>query len=472
MASYRGIWRTCLWRCVCVCLLLATVSAEAATRIPVKVPSGSVVAKGAGAASRSGENIRIPGEPGVEYIPRTPSGTPGTPVKVIPTLDYSIPRTITQTKNLLKANVGNLLLSGTIAALVAGVDWIETDGMLMKKKYEPIPYDPQYTYWSLNFNANSKGATQAQACANAGLTAFKINQSGNSYTCTLYYPTPTAEWGTYNLNKIESGGCPSGAVWRDDLQACGKSQLVPLTDADLTAIDPYVNAASPEWIRSLMKDSCSGSPSPNACLDSLVAQSRLSGPAKVDGGTQTSTTTYTKPDGTTGTRSSEAKTSYSIVYGDNYFDYSKSVVTTNYEDGEKTGETTETENPDVTQEEPEEDEDKPTADPCADNCDGPKYEDLYKPTEDTKEKAIDSYASRVKNIPIINAATGFFNVSVSASCPVWQTSVDMDVYGRQFHSDLKFDQHCQPWFTDYRPFAIAVVLIIAALGAFWVATLD
>ena len=192
----------------------------------------------------------------------------------------------------------------------------------------------------------------------------------------------------------------------------------------------------------------------------------------MDGGTQTTTSMYTKPDGTTGSRQQTQQVTYNIKYGDTYYDYSKEIKTVNYEDGVKTGESTEFEDPNVTDEQPAEEDDQPSASPCAANCDGPAYADLYTPTTDTKESALDSYAARVRNIPIINAASNFFTVSVSASCPIWQANGSVDLLGKSFDYDLKFDYHCQPWFTNYRSFAMAVVLIIAALGAFWVATLD
>lgn len=474
MASYRGIWRACLWRCVCLCLLFSAVTTEAATRVPVPVPSSSEVVNGSGAASVSGDRVRIPGEPGVEYIPRTPNGTPRVPVKVIPTIDYSIPRTLkavgTRMRGGAAALVGSVLVGLALDQIGALID---EAGKPIRKHLDVPPGTIKGEYWK--FSGSGKYP------ANTGFTPESVcpgkitggSDSSGVYFCLL--PAPDSY--TVAVNKDI---CLGGIWYNPGTKVCDAAftpngYTSPFGESDFADFDAALSSkipgANPDWIKDLLRRACEGSPSPNACLDSLMDQSRITGPASVSGGTQTTTTTYTKPDGTTGTKTSEAKTTYNLTYGPNYFDYSKSVVTTNYQDGQKTDETTQTENPDATAEEPPEEE-KPTADPCTGTCDGPKYEDLYKPTDETKEDALDSYASRVSSIPIINAASGFFSVSVSASCPIWQTSVDFSVMGHQFNDDLRFDYHCQPWFTDYRPFAIAVVMIIAALGAFWVATLD
>lgn len=486
MASYRGIWRTCLWRCVCVCLLLSAVTSEAATRkivAPGKISSKAVIT--GGSASGTADSIAVTGAAlEGEYIA---ADTKNVPVRGIHGGVTSGYRTVaTGLKNGLKANLGSLLLQATVGAAVAGVGWVMTDGVLTKKTFAAPSNPPSSNYyWVVGTSDNPTHFNSAElAC----LSTFKNTsywafdhvqfQYDSSALCFAKGIAPNTIGTVYAQNNLTrfGSGCAAPAVWDSVSRSCQVYSSSPVADGDWDALDPWLAKQSAAWLTTMMREICGGSYgtlSPDQCFDSMkTASQNLTGPASVDGGTKTTNSTYTKPDGTTGTRSETQQTTYNITYGPNYWDYSTTTKTVNYEDGVKTGESTETDSSSPTEEQPSEEDEQTTASPCSSNCDGPKYEDLYKPTQDTKEKAIDSYASRVKNIPIINAAAGFFNVSVSASCPVWQTSVDMDVYGRQFHSDLKFDQHCQPWFTDYRPFAVAVVLIIAALGAFWVATLD
>ncbi|WP_147262369.1 hypothetical protein [Pseudomonas aeruginosa] len=308
------------------------------------------------------------------------------------------------------------------------------------------------------------GLTRQQACE------YEVTQSGNCVIringivgSSVIYANSCDPGVWFN---VSTGKCDS--LWKPD------EHIEPLTGPDYDGItDTLSGVTNPDWLKSLLEASCEGSLSPGRCYDELTSLAdQLKGPSSVKGPSSSTTSTYTRPDGTTGTTNTTTETNYTINCGPNYFDYSKTTTTTTSKDGEKPTTTTETESPEVTGEEPATEPESQTPSPCTTNCEGPAYEDQYKPTEETKESVIDNYLSRVEQAPIVNAATGFFDVSVSASCPTWQTPVDMSIMGASFHSELVFDHHCQPWFTGYRTAAMAVVMILCAFGAFYIAMLD
>lgn len=473
------------WICRGWCLLLCFVSltAGAATRVPVKV-NASAVANGAGTAAKAGENVRIPGTPGTEYIPRTPSGTPGTPIKVLPTIDYSIPRTINQVKSSLKANAAQAMMSAAIAAAVAGVGWVmNPENNQIQKTQKNVLGMPAKD------SGDGSGGNLLICNYPSSQTYGKIfihTQQGMQYAYSVfpqnppYTGVPSGWTVTSNCTSKTLGyDVPAGPNWPAAARIpIGASDIkvsnIPLSDADWNSLDSQINGSTADFIKSLIKDACNGSNNPGGCFDSLMSQSALSGPATVFGGTTTSSSTYTKPDGTTGTRSTDTTTNYNVTYGPNYFDFSKTVTQNTYEDGVKTGTTTETENPDVTQEKPADDEDEqPTASPCAGTkCDGPKYEDLYKPKDDTANDINNNYIARVKNIPILAAVGGFFNVGGGGACPTWQTTVNIDLGFFSGSYNLNFDFFCTPTALQIYQWASYVLMLLAAWVGFRWGILD
>lgn len=353
-----GIHRWYATSFLSLALILSVSTSYAATRVPVKMPSASSVANGAGTAAKSGENVRIPGTPGTEYIPRTPSGTPGTPIKVIPTIDYSIPRTINQVKSNLKANAAQAVLGAAVAAAVAGVGWVmNPENTELKRKGTAV--DGIETS-----GPKTSGFEPTFICSRMGPSVYgKITPV--TYGTVLYAVWVGPSTGIpsgYNLfgNNCTQSGFPPGAVSRARAISDSdiKPALFPLGDADWNSLGAQINGSTADFIKSLIKESCNGSNNPGGCFDSLMSQSALSGPATVSGGTTTTTSSFTRPDGSTGVRTQESTTNYNVTYGPNYFDFTKTVTNNTYEDGVKVDGSVETENPDVTQEVPPEEDDK------------------------------------------------------------------------------------------------------------------
>lgn len=449
------------WLCGGWCLLLCAVSlnADAATRKMVssdKISSRAVVT--GGTASGTAESITITG-PALEgeYIA---AGTKNVPVRGIHGGVSSGYRTIAGgVKSGLKANLPNLLLTGTIAALTAGVGWVMDEGTLVRK----IDTGEGQTY---------KGdiTTDAISCSQASSWGVGIYKSYTFWHIIQTTESVPSGYTYYNncrplfvMRRAKSAGY-------DPI----KTVTYPLTEADYATIDPWLNKQSAAWLQDLLKDVCEASPSPGACYDSMVTQAKLIGPATVAGSTKTTTSTFTKPDGTTGTRTQTEQGTYNITYGPNYWDFSTTTKTVNYEDGTKTGESTEAETPDVTDEQPaDEEDDEVAASPCAGTkCDGPKYEDLYKPKDDTSQKVNDSYISRVKNIPILASVGNFFVVNASGACPTWQTVVSIDLGFYSGSYNLNFEYFCTTTALQIYQWASYVLMLLAAWVGFKWGILD
>lgn len=476
MDSIRGVLRVGLWWCFLLCVL--PVTANAATRQIVKMPSNEVALSSQSVATKGAGVIQTAISEG-EYIAGHTLDRK-TPIKVLKRIDYSIPRTITAAKNLLKNNLAQALLSATIAGAVGAVGWVMSDdNTQLQRKVSDGESVPVTTYgWKL---PDWCGATlfQSYAAAQACMVSNKQAQVGSYYVITpgrievlsaslvrVYIDSKVSHSGVFTKDSgsalaLLQGSCVAPAQVINGLCVTGGATYAPLTDADMTlSLDPYISSQTAPWIKQLLKDACSGSLAPQRCFDELQDSRMVSGPASVAGPSTTTTGTYTRPDGTTGTTSSTVNTNYNIVYGPTYFDYTENKTVTNYKDGTKTDESTTSDTPEVTDEKPEEEKDETS--PCTQNCDGPAYVDMYKPTTDTKEQKLDSYSSRFKAVPIFAAASNMFTLSVSGgACPVWQYhgSLSLLSVSADMPIDLVFDYHCLPWFVDLGPFIKAIILI-------------
>lgn len=137
MARLCCILRPRLWLCGLLCVLSVVARVEAATRVPVKMPSNAVATSAKGVASKGSGVLHVDVSEG-EYIPGyTPDKR--VPVKVLKRIDYSIPRTITQAKSLLKANLAQALLSVAISGAVGAVGWVMSDDQTkLQRKTETV----------------------------------------------------------------------------------------------------------------------------------------------------------------------------------------------------------------------------------------------------------------------------------------------------------------------------------------------
>lgn len=349
-------------------LLFAVPNSYAGIKKKVQLPTAQSVANGSGIPVKSGSSLSIPGALQGEFIPGdNPSRS--TPIKVLPTFDYSIPRTITQVKGLLKSNAGSIVVGGVISGMIAGLDWVMSpdNTQIQFKENSPISYTPtgNQFYWRFLNHSTGNFPSPAAGCATiklkAGDSMTVLKSSDERYECMSYNDG-------YKGSIIRYGyGCPPGLTYNSSDGTCSITQYVPLNDAALSAVDPWVSGQSAEWLGGLLRESCNGSTSPQRCFEDLKDNASLSGPSTVSG--PSSITSTTGPDGIT---TKETKTTFGITYGSDYFIYAPTTTTTTVNPDGTTE--VETEEPPPEEEPAEEEIDATIGDPYAPVVD--KYIDI------------------------------------------------------------------------------------------------
>ncbi len=470
MDSIRGVLRSGLWFCFLLCVLPV---AQAATTVPVTVPSAHATIKNSTGVTVSGNSLKATGPLQGTFIPKEGAGT-RISLKVKPAVDFSIPRTINAIKPLVRGGfAGALATAGVVWAINQIPDASTFNGNLVKTSNPYPPGTSAYTrYYKIWAGGNKSYAESAEsACKIVGPTYVPYPPDYSK--SASYVECRSPQGGAYQ--QVERLDCTvSQGPFNPSTKLCDlsysppQSVQTPFSETDYSQLDSKLDTiVNPHWLREILLTSCSRAPNPETCADGLKDyQDKLLGPSTVPGGSNTTTSTYIKPDGTVGTKSSTTTTNYNIKYGPTSFTFNKTQTTTHTQDGVETGQETteETEEPldEVTP--PEEEQEEPS--PCTTDCDGPAYEDLYEPIDDTKEDHLDSYSDRVSSIPIISAVGSLFDVSVSAgSCPTWSYNSTLDIGVASMPIDLNFDYHCLPWFVSLGPWIQTIFLLGCTLGA-------
>lgn len=491
MANNRGVRWICLWWAFSVCVLCSSV-AEASKRVYPRL-NGPIESTGGLPSRNSGSLVTTNRLLHGQTILRDPRG-PGRHMNLPANQGsfFSIKGITINAQGMFRRNLPAIVMGGAIAGIGYGLDWIfdqEQQQWMKEGEDDPIPVDAAYFHWAVTHERTTIFSAPMDACrygdelrdlALPGTSNTTLNVvfdgSAFAYCRGKHIAANGTVFNDFGISTISRGGtgCPPDSSYDSSIRACViPSDMVPITESDISKIEPEITGANPEFIQSVLRDACNGSNSPESCFESLMEKTELSGPSTVTTPSTTSTTTTTGPDGIAGTTTTTTNTTFNLTYGPNYYQYTTTTNTTTTKPDGTTETTEETDAPPFGEDprEPEEEfQDAPS--PCTgDNCAGPAYVDLYTPSEVTKESVLDEYIARATQIPLFQAVTGFFDVSVSASCPVWSADIDFSVMGIGFDHTLLFDYHCQPWFTDYRPFAMAVFLVVGAFLAFRIAVL-
>lgn len=495
MDGTRGIYRRALWLPCVLCVVFGLSTVQAATRKHVSMPTAqSVASNPSGQVTRTGNSLFVPGQPlEGEFIP----GVDGKKIPVrgiLPTIDFSIPRTLTQGKNLLKG--------GVIGAGVSlGIDWMlsqigafidENSGAPMKNGKKSVPASSLYwCHVNSDTHCNNSAPDRMRLSTPTDFPdMYKVWQPGIEI-CSATYSIQNngtqvlIKFNTHNpgqcilgpaassqITYYRRGTCPAPSFFDAELMSCVENAPVPLEDPDYDLMFNAANSQNAAWLKGLLKDVCAASPSPARCFEEMKQNSALNGPASVPGGTTTQTTNSVSPSGVSTQTVTTTKNTYNFTYGPTYYDYRKTTQIITTENGEPKSDTTIEEPVEPEQEEkpPEEEQEEPVL--CSgQGCDGPAYEDQYTPLEETKENYLDDYASRVAAIPIIQAVGGLFDVSVSGSCPVWTFDHQLQILGASVSINLTFDYLCLPWFVQYGPWIRAIIYLVAVYGAIRIALL-
>lgn len=361
---------------VSLLVVLSIGHAHAATRKYVKMPSDSSATGSGRPTSSSGDKLYVPGDGMTEYIPAN-SGSGKTRLPVDPTYQYSKDKIAKGMANKLK--LGNVAGIGLTVGLEFMLDqvggFIDENGQPAKRVeddgsgYAPGPTDLKWVM------AKPHASTPSQPIAGSSSAVCQIygrafaagygdvayvgssisSETATQATCS-YQWSQNGRTNTSTSIATRSGEtCPSGYDRAGN--SCLKTSTtgVPLTSADYDLMEAAVRAKESDWLRDRLREHCEGALNPQGCYDMLRESTSLSGPSSVSGPSESTTGTYTRPDGTTGTTGSTTNVRYDIKYGDNYYDYSKTTTTTKTQDGQKVSEETTTESPEVDQEEPVED---------------------------------------------------------------------------------------------------------------------
>ncbi|HCA1452945.1 TPA: hypothetical protein MNK97_005272 [Klebsiella pneumoniae] len=401
------------------------------------------------------------------------SGAAKTPVTVKPKVTVPVGGLTSKLKAGLKTNLGQLALGAAISGAVAGVGWVMSDDNTKIQKKADKAVDTvkdasQYQWKFFNYGAvTATFSSPAAACAAmdavvnypSGDVRTLTKVSDTQYTCKIA-ASNNAGSNTQTLNRTGTT-CYDGAAYSGTLAACATKQSVDLEDSDWASLDPWVASQSAAWLKTLLMDVCGGTfgtANPQGCYDDLQKQSAaiIAGPASVQGPQTTSTGTYTRADGSTGTTSSTTNTTYNITYGDQFFDYTTNTTTTNMKDGQVT-DTNTTTDAGTPQEKPPEDkpeEDKEqdyvvtdTALPKVD----PFYEQQY---PDGLQGVWDGKQAEFQDSAFVSFLHSFVP-SFSGSCPAF--SLPFAIASWANYGTIQFSSIC------YALDLVKVVILVSAL---------
>lgn len=350
-------------------LVLFTSSAFSATRVPVKPTSETVItgARTGAVSTPAGDvafygadkvysftagdsvaptvrevkspvgSVSYPYGPGAAY-PNDPaySASAATKIKVKPVAVVPKTRITTSLKNVLKLNPMQLAASVGTAAALSAVGWVMEDGAKVNKPGQTIIAK------KLPGTVDGLGVVFAGTGNPGCYGAAGFYDGGNGWDYIVSTGTPYQGNGFTYVSNCDPNFM-SQRLHKD--YTVSESSIAEVDYADFTStLDPYISAQAAPWLASLLKDICSSSLSPSKCYEEMEDRSKrtLQGPATVAGPWFTKTSTFPKPDGTTGTKTETTSTKYDFTYGPEHFDVNPERKTTTTEDGLVTSETTET----------------------------------------------------------------------------------------------------------------------------------
>lgn len=304
-----------------ILFFLSTFASAATYTKTISMPPTSTVMSGG--VPNMAANILEVGMSGVEYIPSAASESRAI-ANVSKGLAIPTSGIISSLKTGLRANAGSLAVGAVISGLVAGVDWIMTDGVLTKKSVGgPVPYDgqPGTFYWETGTDNKKYGSAsdacdgfQAQFGRNEGATGNKLSSGSPTYmVCTL---TNAQGQGLRETGVSRSGsGCPANTSYSPANGAClAAGGTSPVLESDLDVLDGFVQGKDGTWMRGLADEVCKGSLNYDACIGDMGAKPYVSGPPSASSPETTTTTTTSSPDGSTTEVSTKSRTDYGLSY--------------------------------------------------------------------------------------------------------------------------------------------------------------
>lgn len=284
-----------------------------------------------------------PGKPMTPYGEGAYTGTPNpqaTKVKVQPVVKVPKTRLITKFKGVLKTSPAQIAVSAVSMAAVSAVGWIMEEGVKPGggKEVTVMKETPGMVQ---GINKPYYGVGESSCSfANSNPDGVYVDYT-NSWVYVIQTGGPFTTAPFAWINNCGSKHVSSANKAQFTVVVSEKSKS-PVTEDDLSMLDPWLNAQSAAWLSDLLRDVCDGSTNPKACYEEMKGSGYLQGPASVLGPSSSTTSTHLKPDGTTGTTTTETQTKFDINYGNNHFDVTPSTTKTTTEDGQQTSTETDT----------------------------------------------------------------------------------------------------------------------------------
>lgn len=372
----------------------------------------------------------------------------------------NIPKTsiATSIKNGLKVNPAQLALDATIAATLAAVGWVMTDGVLSKKiegESGTVPLNTssgQY-FWYTSYTSTSKtyndAASDVQTSCNNWATRVSSGQTYSYYNVTY---TLNSDGVTGFCRALQQGAsksaavyrtgnsCPTGSTYDSTKQGCVQtaSSTTPVVDSDYSQIDTFVSGNSdPDFLNRALKASCEGSLAPARCYQALQdAASHLhSGPSTVKGPSTTSTSSTTNVDGTKSDTTTFKETQFQLGYNADGFTWrDDTTTTTTNPDGTQTVSHESTEDNSAT---PEDEQDDPLEKEYAfEDKDFPEVTPFYEQKYKEGFKSVwEKNQASFDNSAFISFLKSFVP-SFSGSCPAFGLSFNIATWANYGSMDF------------------------------------
>lgn len=350
-----------------------------------------------------------------------------TPVTVKPKVKVPVSGIGGKLKNLVKTNPAQLALHAATAAAISGVGWVMEEGSQPGTVEVKKPGATKVMYGATDLGFMAQNADLPSTSGSSSIGQCSYGKPGVGM-----FKGGGQLWRIVNVTagQVPSASAPFANYTNCDTWWWQRASLssvtfvagtpIKVTDSDMTStLDPYIGAQGATWLKDLLRDVCSASNNPQGCLDDLQKQSppSISGPSSVTGPSLTTTGTYTRPDGTTGTTSSTTNTRFDLTYGDQHYDYTTTTTTTNTKDGQQTSQETTTD-AGVLQETPSEEdpsEEQYTFDDSALPEITPFYEQKY---PDGLQGVWNDAKADFENSEFVSFMESFVP-SFSGTCPSW-----------------------------------------------------
>jgi len=358
-------------------------------------------------------------------------------------------------KSGLKVSPAQLAGTLVLGGLLEGIGWVmdPANNTLQRPNPEPALAPLTSTYYKSasgthgGYNSTGSFSTPQQLADDqvAGVTAVKgaygpvtltgidlgsypSGSSNNPYELRITFSYKNLPGSSSFTNDViyahRYGTCSPPYEFIASTGVCQDPSIeghLPVTDADVDSeLGPVVNGLAVEMIADLIRDTCSGSPSPNSCFQEMedLSQRTIEGPSSVPGPSTTKTTNYTQSDGSPGVRTETTAATHNITYNSTSFDIKTDYTTTIIDNGVQVSQTT-TQDTETPEDQPEE---EPESIPTYSDTELPAVTPFYIPKyPDGLQGVWNNKSAEFQDSEFVEFMNSFVP-DFSGSCPTWGMS--------------------------------------------------